>query len=92
MITFKEFAEISLEDVPDEGISGTLLTILGIARTLIQGEAATFEGECASALEWTKQHGKPTKEKILAWVDSLGEFAALQIPDSLLEQYLAAED
>lgn len=65
-----------------------LMGVMQIFRSLEQLEAATFEGCCASALEWTNQYGEPTSSSIKQWLDDIGELADRDIPDELITAWI----
>ena len=93
-MTIREIANLTLEDSQASlgDLSGSLLTMLGILRSGLQGEPATFEGELVSALKWTDIYGKISADGIRRWLDDIGKLADMPIPDSVLKGYLDAAD
>lgn len=83
-MTFRELVtEIIGLDEPQSALMGAMQ----IFRSLNQREAATFEGCCASAVEWVKYYGNPTADSLKQWLNDIGKLADMNIPDELIASW-----
>ena len=90
MFTLREFVE---SIGPDAEPLECAFLIAMILRSAVQGEASTFEGECASIC-MAMRLGIDTKtgDGIRAWLADLGAFADFPLPDRLLLAIAATGD
>ena len=61
---------------------GCGFVIASALRTAVQGEASTFEGECASLIKASDHFDVNTAAGIRAWLTDLGKAAEFDFPDS----------
>lgn len=71
---------------------GSLMACFRVVRTVLQREAATFDGTCASLQAWLDIYGEATPENVLDWLDSLGPLADYDFADATVAKAVSVED
>lgn len=93
-LTLRELVDLSLTveegETEDEAARSALVSVLGVFRSVIQGEIATNDEIYASALKWTEQHGKPTIDSVREWVYGL-KGVDIPIPLDFVKKVLEAD-
>jgi|HubBroStandDraft_2_1064218.scaffolds.fasta_scaffold06599_6 hypothetical protein len=92
-MTVRELADLcEAEDGDERWPLEWLFVYCGTLRTQAQGEASTFEGDCASANAWIGMFGVPTSESVRKFLDDHPGLAAREVPDSVLLMWVSTPE
>lgn len=94
-MTIQELIKTIIGDEPmsDDLAMECFFAIAGALRTRVQGEASTFEGECAGIMAVMDKTGiRPDASGLKRFMEECPHILAIEIPDAVLRMMAEADD